>query len=32
VRVAEVIAELRGTTADEIDTATSRNFERLFTP
>ena len=31
-RVAEVIAELRGTTADEIDTATSRNFERLFTP
>ena len=32
VRVAEVIAELRGTTVDEIDRATSQNFERLFAP
>jgi TatD DNase family protein len=32
VRVAEVIAELRGTTMDEIDGATSRNFDRLFAP
>jgi len=31
-RVAEVIAELRGTTREAIATATSGNFERLFVP
>jgi TatD DNase family protein len=31
-RVAEVIAELRGTPLDTITVATSRNFERLFVP
>lgn len=32
VRVAEVIAELRGTTVEVIGQATSDNFERLFNP
>ena len=32
VRVAETIAELRGTTADEIGAAARSNFERLFKP
>ena len=32
VRVAEVIAELRGATIDAIDDATSKNFARLFRP
>jgi len=32
VRVAEVIAELRGTTAEAIATATDENFVQLFTP
>ena len=32
IRVAEVIAGLRGVTVDEIDETTSRNFDRLFTP
>jgi TatD DNase family protein len=32
VRVAEVIAELKGTTVAAIDEATSRNFARLFRP
>jgi TatD DNase family protein len=31
-RVAEVIAELRGTTAEEVEAATSQNFRRLFVP
>jgi TatD DNase family protein len=31
-RVAEVIAELRGTTADAIAAATGRNYVRLFNP
>lgn len=31
-RVAEVVAELRGTTVDAIAEATSLNFERLFAP
>jgi TatD DNase family protein len=31
-RVAEVIAELRGSTVEEIDRATQANHERLFTP
>jgi len=32
VRVAEVVAELRGTSIDEIGEATSKNFARLFVP
>jgi TatD DNase family protein len=32
VRVAEVIAELRGMTLEAIDGATSQNFDRLFAP
>ena len=32
VRVAEVVAELRGTTAAEIGNAAGRNFRRLFNP
>lgn len=32
VRVAAVVAELRGTTAAEIDESTSNNFRRLFNP
>jgi len=32
VRVAEVVAELRGTNVDAIDDATSKNFARLFVP
>jgi TatD DNase family protein len=32
VRVAEVIAELRGTTVDEIDGVTQANHQRLFNP
>ena len=32
VRVAETIAELRGTTADDIGTTARANFERLFKP
>lgn len=32
VRVAEAIAQLRGTTVEAIDRATSTNFERLFAP
>jgi TatD DNase family protein len=32
VRVAEVVAELRGTSVEEIDDATSKNFARLFVP
>jgi TatD DNase family protein len=32
VRVAEVIAEVRGTTLEAIDGATSQNFDRLFAP
>lgn len=32
VRVAEVIAELRGTTVAEIDHVTQANYERLFNP
>jgi TatD DNase family protein len=32
VRVAEVIAELRGTTVDEIKRVTQANHERLFNP
>jgi TatD DNase family protein len=32
VRVAEAIAELRGSTADEIGAAARSNFERLFKP
>jgi Tat protein secretion system quality control protein TatD with DNase activity len=32
VRVAEAIAELRGTTIDEIDRATQSNHYRLFNP
>ena len=32
VRVAEVIAELKGLTIDAIDDATSKNFARLFHP
>jgi TatD DNase family protein len=32
VRVAEVVAEVRGTTFAAIDTCTSTNFERLFRP
>jgi TatD DNase family protein len=32
VRVAEVIAELTGTTTDAIADATSKNFARLFAP
>ena len=32
VRVAAVIAQLRGSTPEEIDRATSQNFNRLFNP
>jgi TatD DNase family protein len=32
VRVAQVVAELRGTTIAEIDRSTSENFNRLFSP
>jgi TatD DNase family protein len=32
VRVAEVVAELRGTSIEEIGEATSKNFARLFVP
>jgi TatD DNase family protein len=32
VRVAEVVAELRGTATEAIDAATSENFRRLFNP
>jgi hypothetical protein len=32
VRVAEVIADLRGTTAEAIGDATHQNHVRLFTP
>ena len=32
VRVAEVIAELRGTSAEAVATATRENFGRLFNP
>ena len=32
VRVAEVVAELRGTSVEAIDDATSKNFARLFAP
>jgi len=32
VRVAQVIADLRGTTIDAIEVATSKNFARLFHP
>jgi TatD DNase family protein len=32
VRVAEVVAELRGTSIEEIGAATSKNFARLFVP